>query len=334
MSPADPLNMFGHYSYLCAMLALFAFGALLLLRRVVLRGVQPKPATLAVPLWRKALCGLGLAAAALAPCILVPAALGLYNPAHPGWQAFTWQSPLPPPAGGLAYALMFTTQSLFEELFFRAIALCLLATLFYWQAALLLTPEAHRRDPAGPRAAHWHGMAWLISGAAASAVVSIAFGMVHQMNEGSTPLALVNIGLAGMVLGLLFWLQGDISGAWAMHWLWNTLQAIFGLPVSGMALAAPALGLGAAGAVPGLLTGGAFGPEGSVICTLTLSAGCAWLLWRGCQGIPGRADRCVGQSGRVGVGGAGVSARHPVPAAPVPPTFPSRAGRRAGHKGN
>lgn len=289
MSPADPIGMFGHYSYLCALLALFAFGAFLLLRRVVLRGVQPKPATLMAPLWRKVLLGLGLAAAALLPCILLPAALGLYSLTYPGWQPFTWQAQFPPLAGGLAYTLMFTTQSLFEELFFRAIALCLLGTLFYWQATLLLAPAAYRRGPASPKAAHWFSMAWLISGASASAVVSIAFGMVHQMNEGSTPLALINIGLAGMALGLLFWQQGDISGAWAMHWLWNTLQVLFGLPVSGMALAEPAFGIGALGAVPGRLTGGAFGPEGSVICTITLTAASAWLIWRGWCEIADRA---------------------------------------------
>jgi membrane protease YdiL (CAAX protease family) len=286
LNPADPFGAFGNYSYFCAILAPFAFGAFVLLRHVVLRGVQPKPSTLIVPLWRKALLGLGLAAAALAPCIIVPAALALYNPAHSGWQAFMLLTQLPPPGGGLAYALTFTAQALFEELFFRAIALCLLGTLFYWQATLLLTPAAYRRDPASPRAARWYGLAWLYSGAIASAVASIAFGMVHQANEGSTVLALVNIGLAGLALGLLFWTQGDISGAWAMHWLWNTLQVLFGLPVSGMALAAPALGLGAAGAVPGLLTGGAFGPEASVLCTVTLSAASAWLLWHGWRGLP------------------------------------------------
>lgn len=280
MIPADPIAMFGHYSYLCALLALFAFGAFLLQRRVVLRGVQPKPPTLTAPLWRKVWLGLMLAVVALAPCIILPAVLLYYSPFSFGWQPFAWQSPLPPPAGGLAFMLLFTTQSLFEELFFRAIALCLLGILFYWQATLLLTPAAHRRDPATRKAAHWYSMAWLISGASASAVVSIAFGLVHEQNDGATSLALVNIGLAGFTLGLLFWMQGDLSGAWAMHWLWNTLQVLCGLPVSGMALAQPAFGIGAAGAVPGPLTGGSFGPEGSVICTITFSAVSAWLIWR------------------------------------------------------
>lgn len=265
------------YGLACLVLAPFALGAFILLRRVVLRGVA-KPGGFTAPLWRKAATGLALAAAVLVPCIAIPAVLGLYNPAHPGWVAFDRGAVTD---SGLAYSGMFIVQSLAEELFFRGIALALLGTLFYWQAALLLAPGSLRLDRAQPAAVRWYRRAWLGSGALASAVVSVAFGAVHADNPSFTPLSLCNIGLAGFALGLVFWLQGDLSGAWAMHWLWNTLQVLFGLPVSGNILSGPALGFGAQGAVPGVMTGGSFGPEGSILCTLTLLLVSAWLLWQG-----------------------------------------------------
>jgi membrane protease YdiL (CAAX protease family) len=295
VSLAEIAQLFWQYGVACLALGPFAFGALILMRRVMLRGVQPKPATLVVPLWRKALSGLGLAAAALVPCIAIPAALGLYNPAHSGWVAYNAGDAPAGLSGGLACGGLFVVQSLAEELLFRAIVQALLGVLFYWQTVVVMAPALYRRDPAQPAAARWFRLVWLGSGIAAAAVVSIAFGMVHAHNPSFTHLSLVNITLAGFALGMLFWVQGDVSGAWAMHWLWNTLQALVGLPVSGNVLCGPALGFGALGAAPGVLTGGGFGPEGSVLSLLTLALASVWIVWQGCRGVgrAGGANTCA-----------------------------------------
>jgi membrane protease YdiL (CAAX protease family) len=285
MTELLPLDMFWAYLRACVIFAVFALLAGVLLRHVILRGVIPKPALLVQPWWRKALQGLGLGAVALLPCAIIPAVLGLYNPAHVGWVGFQQVTGLTGLTGGLMLGGGIIVQTLYEELFFRAILYSLLGTLFYWQTTLLLTPAAYRADPAQPAATRWFKQVWLYSGVIAAVVVAVAFGYAHHDNSGATPLALANIALAGFALNMIFWLQGDISGAWPLHWVWNTLQVWLGLPVSGMVLAAPAFGFGASGAVPGLLTGGAFGPEGGVIATLTLGALSGWLLWRGWRSI-------------------------------------------------
>ena len=83
-----------------------------------------------------------------------------------------------------------------------------------------------------------------------------------------------------ILLGLLFWGQANLWGAWAGHFAWNMALALAGLPVSGIGLADDTLGGAIHGAVPGLLTGGAFGPEASLGCTGGLLAVITVQVWR------------------------------------------------------
>ena len=101
-----------------------------------------------------------------------------------------------------------------------------------------------------------------------------------------TPLALVNIGLAGAVLGWLFWSGGGLAAAWAFHALWNFSLSALGLPVSGLALQTPLLPTGFAGAGRPLLSGGAFGPEGSLVNTVALAVALAFLVRRSARRLP------------------------------------------------
>ncbi len=109
-------------------------------------------------------------------------------------------------------------------------------------------------------------------------VTSTAFALAHLGNPGVTPLAVVNIGLAGLWLGLVWVRTGSLWWATGAHlgWNWGTAY-IADLPVSGLELFdAPYYGASMSG--PEWLGGGAFGPEGSVLATLTLGAA-SWWCW-------------------------------------------------------
>ncbi len=96
-------------------------------------------------------------------------------------------------------------------------------------------------------------------------VGGVAFALVHASNPGATPLALVNIGLAGVLLGTLFFAPGGLWAAFAAHLGWNGALAALDAPVSGLPFAIPLLDYHAGR--PALLSGGGFGPEGGLLAT-------------------------------------------------------------------
>jgi hypothetical protein len=120
---------------------------------------------------------------------------------------------------------------------------------------------------------------WLVSGLGANLVVAVAFAIAHGGNPYVSPLAQVNIALAGLALGQLYWSQAAPWGAWGWHWVWNAGLASLGLPVSGVLLTPALTGIGFSSVEPGPWSGGRFGPEGSIACTIVLAAYCVWLLW-------------------------------------------------------
>ena len=106
---------------------------------------------------------------------------------------------------------------------------------------------------------------------------SVAFGLMHGANPGVTPLALVNLALAGVLLGVAYWRSGSLWFVTGLHFGWNWVMAASGLPVSGLDVSVS--GLEAAVTGPVLWTGGAFGPEGALMITFVTVLGTAWL-WR------------------------------------------------------
>jgi hypothetical protein len=135
----------------------------------------------------------------------------------------------------------------------------------------------------GPAAAR----RWLVCGLLANAGQSLAFASMHAVNPNVTPLALLNIGLAGAVLGWLYWGEGGLFGCWTFHALWNFMLAALALPVSGMTMGRPILATGIRGAGLPALSGGAFGPEGSVLSTVALAALLILLVRRSARKLPG-----------------------------------------------
>ena len=253
------------------------------LRLGLLRGpgrALPEPAR---PAWRAAAAGTAVALVLLATALLPPLAIGAFQPGTPGWTAFAPTPPPANPAAAPASVVFFAVQALVEELLFRAALMTLLAALVFGAVRLARGALPGRGDAAGlPR----FGRRWLAAGLAANAVQAVGFAVLHAGNPHVTPLALVNIGLAGAILGWLYWSQGGLAGAWAFHALWNFSLSALGLPVSGLALETPLVATGFAGAGRPLLSGGAFGPEGSLVLTIALAAALVLMIRRSAQRLP------------------------------------------------
>jgi len=108
---------------------------------------------------------------------------------------------------------------------------------------------------------------------------SVAFSVLHLGNPGLGWTALVNLGVAGVFLGLLLLRTASLWWATGAHLGWNWAQMALGLPVSGLELVeVPVLIPETRG--PTWLGGGAFGMEGSVAATAVLLVLSVWL-WRG-----------------------------------------------------
>jgi len=107
-------------------------------------------------------------------------------------------------------------------------------------------------------------------------VTSLAFALAHLTNPGVTGIALLNIGLAGLWLGIVWIRTGSLWWATGAHLGWNWASAyVADLPVSGLELLdAPLYDAMTSG--PSWLGGGTFGPEGSVLTAVVLSGGCVW----------------------------------------------------------
>jgi len=106
------------------------------------------------------------------------------------------------------------------------------------------------------------------------------FAIVHGMNEGANALALANVLLIGVFLSLTLVRTDRLWLPTGFHLAWNfALGPLWGTALSGLEL--PSLASVRLDG-PSWLTGGAFGPEGSVLTTAvaTLLAAGAWLVVR------------------------------------------------------
>lgn len=98
----------------------------------------------------------------------------------------------------------------------------------------------------------------------------LLFGLLHILNPGFTGLAMINITLAGILFSLFTLYYQSISWAIGIHLGWNFTQGILlGYKVSGSNT--PSL-LTAKPIGENYLSGGSFGMEGSLTCTLLLFA--------------------------------------------------------------
>jgi membrane protease YdiL (CAAX protease family) len=116
--------------------------------------------------------------------------------------------------------------------------------------------------------------------AVALGVTSILFGLFHALNPNLTGLGLLNLILAGVALGVGYWVTSSLWLPMAYHLSWNFVQgSVLGLPVSGMRYGGLLI-VADYGAAP-WLTGHTFGPEGGLLGTLMLLGTLGVFWWWG-----------------------------------------------------
>jgi len=106
---------------------------------------------------------------------------------------------------------------------------------------------------------------------------SAAFGAMHSWNPNAAPLPLVNITLAGVLLGVAYFRTRSLWFATGVHLGWNLVMALSDLSVSGLELGMPGIEPTLRG--PDIWTGGTFGPEGGLLVSVVSLIGVTWL-WR------------------------------------------------------
>ncbi len=97
---------------------------------------------------------------------------------------------------------------------------------------------------------------------------SILFALFHVFNPGMSIIGFINLILAGILLGIVFLYTKTVWFALSLHFSWNFFQGpFFGFPVSGMEMNGF---FNQEREGNELLTGGDFGLEGSILCSLLI----------------------------------------------------------------
>jgi len=119
-------------------------------------------------------------------------------------------------------------------------------------------------------------LAWL-----AILLTSVPFAAVHLRNPNVVAgFTFINTALAGVWLAVAYLKTRSLWFPLGVHWAWNwALGSLFGLPVSGLTDLAPYPLLHGADLGPAWLTGGSYGIEGGLACTITLLVSTIFI-WR------------------------------------------------------
>lgn len=103
------------------------------------------------------------------------------------------------------------------------------------------------------------------------------FSLIHIGNPNFDFLSFINILLAGILLGSSYIYTRNLSFPIALHWFWNWIQGpVLGYEVSGNKFCDGLLTLHLPEA--NLINGGAFGFEGSILCTVLMIVGTGVIL--------------------------------------------------------
>lgn len=98
-------------------------------------------------------------------------------------------------------------------------------------------------------------------------ISSLFFALLHIFNPSISFLPMLNLVLAGFLLGSVYIYTRNLWFAISLHLFWNWLQGpVLGYEVSGNNFVSSLLALRLSGSE--LITGGGFGFEGSVVCTI------------------------------------------------------------------
>jgi membrane protease YdiL (CAAX protease family) len=106
-------------------------------------------------------------------------------------------------------------------------------------------------------------------------ITAVVFAALHMFNPGISWASIFNILLAGILFGQARMSTGSLWLPIGFHTGWNyATGSVFGFPVSGTVQRGVLLSQDRG---PAWLTGGSFGPEGGMACTVVLLAGIALL---------------------------------------------------------
>lgn len=101
----------------------------------------------------------------------------------------------------------------------------------------------------------------------ATSALAVLFGIAHLSNPSPTVLSTLNTSLVGVLLALTYLKTGGLWLPIGLHFTWNyALGVLYSLPVSGLRLEGVLWKVEVSG--PVWLSGGAYGPEGSVVCSV------------------------------------------------------------------
>lgn len=119
------------------------------------------------------------------------------------------------------------------------------------------------------------GFAW-----PAILITSLLFGFVHSANPDVSNIAIANTVLAGIWFGVAYLKTRNLWFVFGLHLFWNWTQgAIFGIEISGLKnLTSNSLFI-ESDKGPTWLTGGAYGIEGGIACTIALLLSMA-VIWK------------------------------------------------------
>lgn len=98
-------------------------------------------------------------------------------------------------------------------------------------------------------------------------ISSFLFALMHGLNPNITTIGMINLFLAGIMLGITYLFTKNLWFAFANHFSWNFFQAMFGFHVSGLTIYSPIK----LKIEPSIWSGGEFGVEGSVLTILLQS---------------------------------------------------------------
>ena len=111
-------------------------------------------------------------------------------------------------------------------------------------------------------------------------ITSALFGLAHKANPGATIGSSVAIALeAGVLLGAAYAATQRLWLPIGLHIGWNFTEGpLFGMTLSGNKMTEGVLRGSLSG--PGMLTGGAFGPEASIVAVLVCLVAAIFFLWK------------------------------------------------------
>jgi len=109
-------------------------------------------------------------------------------------------------------------------------------------------------------------------------ISSSIFGFLHLLNNGISPLAIINLILFGVFAAFYAMYEDSLWGVCALHSSWNWAQGnVFGFLVSGGGNMGGSI-FTFANKTDNIVNGGAFGPEGGLVITIIYLIGIAILL--------------------------------------------------------